>query len=110
MTLGHIHSQVLLLPLVLTPKSPKRSKILGSSLFGFSWFHLDQFPGPDGEQLTDQFVQLAQLLQKGLDEGCSPEDALWRGNPTIFGDGQNESITLPEIHIHGIFGCCIDPL
>ena len=55
------------------------------SFYGFFWFHLDQFPGPDGEQLTDQFVQLAQLLQKGLDEGCSPEDAIWRrGQPDHF--------------------------
>eukprot|EP00435_Cladocopium_sp_Y103_P046387 s97_g13.t1 len=31
-------------------------------------------PGPEGEPLTEQFVQLAQLLQKGLDAGCSPEE------------------------------------
>ena len=125
-------------PLV-TPKSPRRSKILGSSLFGFFCFHLEQFPGPDGEQLTDQFVQLAQLLQKGLDEGCSPEDAVWRrGQPDHFlGMVKKwvDHITRNSLKfiivflrfsayfrtkahvllgkwgtwIHGLFCCCIDP-
>ena len=30
--------------------------------------------GRGGEPLTDDFAHLAQLLQKGLDEGCSPEE------------------------------------